>query len=263
MRKVLVCLCVLGVATLVVSCMTSRRVTTPVSVLQGEWDITEINGIAVTSGNSGEMPYIGFDTNEGRVYGNSGCNRIISTFNLNANPGVLDMSAMAGTRMACPDMTTEQNILNTLTNVRGYRVMSYSGNKAASIALTNAEDRPIAILKPKTAAAVSTLGGSWNIVTVRGKSVSSSMETKPFIEFNVADKRIHGNAGCNVINGGYNQDGGQSNSLRFTQVVSTMMACPELDLERQVLDALNEVTYYEFFPSGMLGLYNNGILLLE
>ena len=51
-----------------------------------------------------EFPFIGFDTNTGKVFGNSGCNRMMGSFDVNAKPGTIDLGAMASTRMACPDM---------------------------------------------------------------------------------------------------------------------------------------------------------------
>lgn len=58
---------------------------------------------------------------------------------------------------------------------------------------------------------------------------------------NVDEKTLHGNAGCNIINGGFEQDADQPSSLRFSQVISTMMACPNMETEGKILQALNKV----------------------
>ena len=43
------------------------------------------------------------------------------------------------------------------------------------------------------------------------------------------------------MNGGFTQEEGQPTSLKFGQLISTMMAGPGMQVERQVLDALNKV----------------------
>ena len=37
---------------------------------------------------------------------------------------------------------------------------------------------------------------------------------------------------------------GKENSLKFSQMISTMMACPNMDTERLVLEALNKVASF-------------------
>ena len=43
---------------------------------------------------------------------------------------------------------------------------------------------------------VQQLEGKWNITEVNGEAISTQ-ENTPFMEFNMAEKKIHGNAGCN------------------------------------------------------------------
>lgn len=52
------------------------------------------------------------------------------------------------------------------------------------------------------------------------------------------DGRYSGNGGCNSIGGGYTIEGSK---ITFREGMSTMMACPELDLEHKYLQALNRV----------------------
>ena len=66
-------------------------------------------------------------------------------------------------------------------------------------------------------------------------------EKQPFIEFNIAEKSLHGNAGCNLINGAFQVDDENPSAISFPQVISTMMACPDMEVEGRVLKALNSV----------------------
>lgn len=40
------------------------------------------------------------------------------------------------------------------------------------------------------------------------------------------------------------QEEGKENSLKFSQMISTMMACPNMDTERLVLEALDKVASF-------------------
>lgn len=84
--------------------------------------------------------------------------------------------------------------------------------------------------------------GEWKIVAVNGETVESKMEKKPFLAFDQQEKRVHGNSGCNIVNGGYTQD--KPGQLKFGMLMSTMMACPEMDLERKILTAMEQVESY-------------------
>ena len=104
------------------SCQTSKNTAmlSPAD-FEGEWNIVEVNGSAITLK---ESPYIGFDIEQGRVYGNAGCNNIMGSFQLNKEKaGSLELGQMASTMMAGPNMDTERNVLNALGQVKSYQPM--------------------------------------------------------------------------------------------------------------------------------------------
>jgi Heat shock protein len=239
------------------SCRTGKELAT-ISSLNGEWNIVEINGSAVVSVPGNESPYIGFEAVTGKLYGNSGCNRMMGTFDTHAKAGVLDLSHIATTKMFCPDMTTEQNVLNVLKNVRGYRV----GND--QIELINAYNRPVVILTNRVnLSVISSLDGEWKITQVNGEAIPSTTDKKPYLYFDTAKKSIHGNAGCNMINGGFTTDSKKETSISFPAVAATMMACPNMTIEGKILDALNEIKSYAILSDKTAGLYGeDGTILL-
>lgn len=259
MKKVFVSLvCLAGAMLVITSCGSSREVT-PISTINGEWNIVEINGSAVVPTAGKELPFIGFDTATGKISGNSGCNRMMGSFDNTAKPGTINLGEMASTKMYCPDMSTEQNVLNALKNVRGYRKMSNN-----RIALTNSMNRPVIVLASKLNLSVLTsLEGEWKITEVNGESVPSGLEKQPFLVFDTAKRSIHGNSGCNMINGGFTTDTNNARAISFPAVAATMMACPDMTLERKVMDALNEVKTYNVLTDKSAGLYNeNGNMVL-
>ena len=104
MKKVFVSICIAGAALAMSSCRSVEKAI-PLSSINGEWNIIEVNGSKITPGESTPLPFIAFDTATGRVSGNSGCNRMMGSFDVNAKPGSLELTGMASTRMMCPDMT--------------------------------------------------------------------------------------------------------------------------------------------------------------
>ncbi len=260
MNKVLVSICIAGAALAMSSCRSVEKAI-PLSSINGEWNIIEINGSKVTSGESRTLPFIAFDTATGRVSGSSGCNRMMGSFDVNAKPGTIELGALASTRMACPDMTVENNVLSALNKVKKYKKLGKE-----NIALCGASNRPIVVLQKKESVSkVSDLEGKWIISEAAGEAIPDGMEKQPFIEFNMAEKRLHGNAGCNLINGAFQVDDENPSAISFPQVISTMMACPDMEVEDRVLKALNSVQSFGKLAGGGIGLYdadNNLVMVL-
>ena len=253
MKKVFVSICVAGAALAMSSCRSVEKAV-PVSSINGEWNIIEVNGSKVAPGESRTLPFTG------RVSGNSGCNRMMGTFDVNAKPGSLELGAMASTRMMCPDMTTEKNVLSALAQVKGYKKAG-----KGKMYLCNASNRPVVVLEKKEAdVKLSVLNGEWKIKEANGEAIPSGMEKQPFIAFDVKKKSIHGNAGCNLINGGFETSTSNAKSISFPGVASTMMACPDMETEGKILKALNEVKSFDVLAGGGIGLYdaNNALVIV-
>ena len=251
MKRVLFSLSMACVFFALLSCGSTKELAN-LSSLNGEWDIVEINGSAVAPVPGQTMPYIGFESTTGKVFGNSGCNRMMGSFDINAKPGNIDLGTMAGTRMLCNDMTTETNVLNVLKNVKGYKQLSNG-----KMALTNSLNRPIVVLETRILKSqVASLQGEWKITEVNGTAIPSGLEKQPFISFDTAKKSIHGNAGCNIINGGFTLDEKDSKAISFPALAATMMACLNMEIEGKVMSALNEVKSFEILSDTSVALKN-------
>ncbi len=66
------------------------------------------------------------------------------------------------------------------------------------------------------------------------------MKGLPMFEFNLRDMRFSGHAGCNQIFGGIEVKG---NKIRFGNLASTKMACPDMTVEQKVTQILNNNTF--------------------
>lgn len=262
MKKIFVSLCLAAVAVGFSSCGSTKNAAV-LADINGEWDIIEVNGAAVVPAPGQTFPYIGFNTSTGVVQGNAGCNRIVGSFDKSMESGDIDLSALATTRMMCPDMTVEQNVMNALAQVKHY-VRLGEGN----IGLCgNSLKRPVMVLKRKSSAqALSELAGKWKVVEVCGVAVPDTLENQPFVEINVKEKRVHAQAGCNLLNGAFQTEEGQSYSLSFPQLISTMMACPDMETEDRVKQALNTTRSFGKLQDGRMGFYDADrtlVLVLE
>lgn len=203
--------------------------------LTGEWNIVTVNGDTVRTAST---PFIGLDMKEKRIYGNAGCNRMMGTFEVDSlNPGKIQFGTIGTTRMMCPDMDTESKVLQALNTVKGY------AQTETGINLTDTEGKTVLTLEKRETPVITLndLAGEWIISAIYGAQVGK-MDKTPFLAFDIEQKRIHGNTGCNIVNGGFSQEEGKGNSLKFSQLISTMMACPDMDTERQILDAMDKVT---------------------
>ncbi len=87
---------------------------------------------------------------------------------------------------------------------------------------------------------VQQLEGKWNITEVNGEAISTQ-ENTPFMEFNMAEKKIHGNVGCNIFNTSLETDANDISALKIAQGMSTMMACPDMETESKILQAMTTV----------------------
>lgn len=68
------------------------------------------------------IPSITFNTDEMRISGSGGCNKISGTFKAQANSDQMSFSQTIATRMACINMETESTFLKLLEKVSSFKV---------------------------------------------------------------------------------------------------------------------------------------------
>ncbi len=233
------------------SCATTKQAVTA-EAIDGEWNIVEIDGAAVVPAAGQEFPYIAFDVRNGKVSGSAGCNRLTGTFDTSAKRGAIDLSSVATTLMMCPDMTMEQSVLNALRRVKKYKRL-----EDGSLALCASKKPVIVLQERKTALALNELDGKWLIVEANGIAVPDSLKRQPFLELDISEKRVHGNIGCNQINGAFQTDEADAASISFLQLTSTMMTCPDMETENRIRKAVKEVRSFGRVAEGA-GLFDAG-----
>lgn len=235
-------------ALLMTSCQTTNTAFSPAK-MEGEWNITEINGAQVSAQ---PYPYIGFDTQEGRVYGNSGCNRLTGTYTLKGKKGRIELSQMASTMMACENMDLEQKVLKALGETE--RISAVDDDH---LVLSGKNKMQIVRLEKRfRIVPLSDIRGEWRIVSVFGEKLTG-LEKDPTVTFDTDKMRLSAYAGCNRLSASFTK-GDKSNSISIPRVMSTRMACPDMTAEQNTITALEQVRSYGISNKGNLLLFSAG-----
>lgn len=220
----------------------------PLDVLNGTWIITEAMG-QKTVGD--ETVHIIFDTASHRIYGNNGCNTFNGSLVIGNNCAIAFADCIA-TMKACGPDVTDANVMKALAATAFYDTQAHSKDEAHITLLDN------------TGSAVATLSrqmhdklnGQWTVIEINGAKVS--LEEKPTLIFDMENKSINGNTGCNMINGSITFDA--SSTLRkvaFKDVASTRKMCEPatMTVEEKLLAALRKTNSFRIINSNCIALY--------
>ena len=97
------------------------------------------------------------------------------------------------------------------------------------------------------------LQGEWDIIELHETAVvPAEGQPFPFIGFD-ATGRVYGYAGCNRITGAIDPQA-KPGTIDLSRMGSTMMMCPDMTVERNVLAALGEVKRYRSLGNGQMAL---------
>jgi copper homeostasis protein (lipoprotein) len=84
----------------------------------------------------------------------------------------------------------------------------------------------------------------WELVELNGQAVDkSSLNREPFLRLSSTDARVEANGGCNSMGGSYELNK-ELNRIKFGQLMSTKMACPNMDIEQQLAEVLGKADSY-------------------
>lgn len=105
------------------------------------------------------------------------------------------------------------------------------------------------------------LNDIWVMETISGFELKKEelMKGFPTFEFNLKEMRFGGHAGCNNLFGKIELKG---NQIKFGNIAATMMACPDMNIERAVIDALNLKSFAYRIENMKLTLENKSIKMI-
>ncbi len=86
-------------------------------------------------------------------------------------------------------------------------------------------------------------GKKWQLIELRGQPVAATINGKmPFISFDEKDNRYSANAGCNGLGGSFTLE--SYGRIKFSQGMSTMMACDQMEIETGFKEVLDQADNY-------------------
>ena len=95
----------------------------------------------------------------------------------------------------------------------------------------------------KKSVSFTSLEGEWIIKEVNNKEIKA--EETPFLGFNITEKSLYGNAGCNSVMGFLETDENRPGTLSFGSVGSTKRMCSDMAAEDAILQAIGNVKEFK------------------
>ena len=224
-----------------------------------KWTLTRINeGIISNSGI-----WLEFDGATKRFHGKGGCNNISGGYTISGDK--ITFTQAMSTRMACPDadvMRREADFLKQVGGhtfkytVNGETVSLYENGKIV-LQFSIEGNAGTAVPDDKQWAFIGSK--KWNVIKMNDANLNNS---GIWVEFDTNQKRFHGKGGCNNISGGYSATGDQ---IKFTQGISTRMACADADVmrrEAEFLKLISDNSYRYDVADQTLNLYKDGKIVV-
>lgn len=205
--------------------------------LVGEWSVVNVGGTEVVAQDD-QYPTVSFDnlsTPAGIVnmVANDGCNYINGSFAVNGDK-LVKSGEFTKTMRLCPDAKYEMQITNALNAVSAFSI-ELNNNEYSLLLKDDAGTTLMTLCKANLAF----FDGAWRVIELDGATLTEGHA--PEIVIDLSNGKIHGNAGCNVVNGSINQNLDFKGGVEFSNLFTTMMACPYLSTERAFLVALEQV----------------------
>ena len=231
--------------------MREVTVTDPAKQLYGEWDIVMMRKKKVYTL---ERAYLYLDFAGGnKVYGNNGCNTINGSFQLSGNN--IKFNDFISTTNSCNNITSEKTIMNTLSDVRQFKLEAQYN--AQNLSLMNSKGTVLFVLKRHN---LDAMNGPWLVKEIDSENVS---ELNMRVVIDAMMQTIHGDTGCNIINGIITLDPEKDMAIQFEDLRSTDHDCETIDRETALLLALeNTVSCKRINQYEMALLDNKGTIVI-
>ncbi len=200
----------------------------PAKELQGEWTMLTLKNKEISTR---ERAFLTFNFKDSLFYGNNGCNIINGTIHTEGSNSITFLNVIT-TMMECHNATSERSIMKALHETVSYKLSEKDGIRY--LTLLNEKGHQLLHLKNKD---INFLNGAWTVSSINGKNVISNNVR---LVIDIQEMKIHGNSGCNIINGTLYINPEEDWGVEFQQLVSTRKMCPDIQIETALLVALEE-----------------------
>lgn len=221
----------------------SDRVYTPdelaKGIVKGDWAIDSIYGKKAVGETA---PFLKFDTANKMIYGNNGCNTVNASYTYNPADSLMQFSGIITTLMECSKQgISDYEINHALDATRKYTwsangseyyLRFYDGSGAHIMTLMHQNFH--------------FLNGTWIVESIGDREINTpTRQLSPDMKLviDIDEEKVHGNTGCNILNGLLLTDMDLPNTISFERMATTRRMCPPKDnYEADLLVALEEVT---------------------
>lgn len=199
-------------------------------IVKGDWAIEKVNGEKVIGETA---PFLKFDPSDNRVYGNNGCNVINAEYKYNPEDSTLSFAYLSSTMRMCYKEGITDIEINRAMDATRYYSWSLNGDDYY-MTFYNEDKEPVMELMHQN---FQFLNGTWKVKEISGEKIN--IEGMKLV-IDVEEGKIHGNTGCNILNGSLEINMNSANSISFQAISKTLMLCPDENYETRLLVALEE-----------------------
>ena len=201
--------------------------------LNGEWNVVEIRGEAVSLPSS-VRAYLLFDVEGGMIYGNTGINSLNAHYTMDGNK--IDISDVLTTRMSGGYFQgVERDLLRALDDVH-----SLALTQVGSTEYMEMKSKKREVLVRLRRQNLDFMNGPWLVKYLNGSYVAGR-DIKMVNDIDMLTVNI--TSGCNIINGVITIDPSIENALEYEDLKSSHNQCPNIDTETRLLIALEETMF--------------------
>jgi heat shock protein HslJ len=215
---------------------TDDSLVTPTAITEGRWELIQLEGAAVDqSDTKGKKIYFTLNSADGKVNGFAGCNTFFGDYTLEPG-GRIRFSKLANTRMACPDAAINENeVLEVFRLADNYTL------NEGTLTLNVGRRAPLAVFR-KVSPEEQIVDKYWELTILDGREVkmAENQEREMYFRLETSENRVTGFAGCNTFSGAYTLEPG--GRIRFSQMATTMKACPDVDVNEAEFLKVFELT---------------------
>nr|MBD5377041.1 META domain-containing protein [Bacteroides sp.] len=205
--------------------------------LIGDWIVIDLNGNQVTSAEN-DVPHLGFATNQENsslidFYAYNGCNFLNGVVALNGGK-ITKQGDFASTMRLCPDAKYEMGMTTALEQMKSLKIQRI--NNESFLYLLDGSGRTVMTLRKHN---LNFLEGAWRVTSIDGNKLPQDVEIEFVVDLQA--NTLHGNAGCNVVNGTVDINMDVENGIGFSNLRTTRMTCPNIAYESSFLQAMERV----------------------
>lgn len=226
-------------------------ITNATKQLYGDWAIESVRkkNLGVNT-----LAHIYLDFNGNRFYGNNSCNTINGKFTINGNN--ITFSDIIATMESCKDNNnTDRNIMKAFSEVHHFQVTKLFN--VERLHLMNNKGTVLMVLKRHN---LDLLNGAWVVKEAEQENI---LDKNVRIVIDVNMQTIHGNTGCNIINGVISLDPKKDFAIQFEDLHSSNNKCDNIDIETDVLLALEQTESYKKINDEQIAfLDHNGKIIM-